>query len=99
MEKRKYMIMINVNQSLNEDLLECLKSNGIKFHTLIESTRGVGSNSEPHLGTPVWPEMNNTYFIGVSEEQKKVLLQELHSLKEKWKNSGVNWFCWKLEIE
>ena len=97
MEMRQYMVMININQSLEEELWEKLKALNIEHYTKITNTTGCGSSSEPHLGTPVWPEYNNTYFIALTSSQKEALLKELHSLKNEWKTAGVNWFLWKLE--
>lgn len=90
-------VFIVYNIAINEEIMELLKSLGIKNYTRLEKAQGVGDLSGPHLGSNVWPAINSLMLIALEEEKKDRLLEKIKELRKKLGREGVKAFVLPLE--
>lgn len=93
------MIMITYNHSVHEELLERLTSVGMKYHTCIQQTTGIGGKG-PHMGTNIWPSTNNIMYIAITTESLgKKVLEAVKDLKSRFREEGIQAWVWKIDAE
>lgn len=84
-------IEIIANHSVEDDIIELIGKAGITSYTRIPVVYGIG-NSNPKMGSPIWPE-DNLILIIYTEEQEAAKLKELiFILKDEFKNEGIKYF-------
>lgn len=84
-------IEIIANHSVEDDIIELIDKAGINSYTRIPVVYGTG-NSNPKMGSPVWPE-DNFMLIIYTEEQDAAKLKELiFILKAEFKDEGIKYF-------
>jgi len=88
------MIRVEViaNQSVEENILEALKYEGVgKHYTKYPNILGVGS-SGPRMGDAVWPEENFALVIWCEEEEARRIEQAVAYVKTRFPNEGIKMF-------
>jgi len=94
----EYRAEIISNQSVMEDIIECLQNVIPDFeYTIIENAQGSGLSSKK-LGNTVWPEMNFILFTYTDLENAKKIKDTMETLKAKYPREGMNCFFTKGEI-
>ena len=83
---------IIANQSVEENILEALKYEGVgKFYTKYPNILGVGS-SGPRMGDAVWPEENFALVVWCDEEEARKIEQAVTYVKTRFPNEGIKVF-------
>ena len=85
-------MFIVYNYVIDSDVLDAFKTAGIKAYTKLERIHGQGSDTEPKLGTQLWPGENNALFVAVSDEQIEVVVDLMKKIKRKHQRFGVKGF-------
>jgi hypothetical protein len=85
-------IEIIANRSVEENILEAMKVEGVgKYYTKYPTIHGVGS-SGPRMGDPIWPEENFALVIWCDEEEAQGISRAVASVKEHFPDEGVKLF-------
>jgi hypothetical protein len=85
-------IEIIANHSVEENILEAFKYEGVgKYYTKYPSIFGVGS-SGPRMGDAVWPEENFALIIWCEEEEAQGIARAVANVKEHFPGEGVKIF-------
>jgi len=83
---------IIANHSVEENILEALKEDGVgKFYTKYPTIFGVGG-SGPRMGDPVWPEENFGIVIWCEEEEGRAIEKAVARVKEQYPDEGIKVF-------
>ena len=90
-------VEIIYNEAIEMELQACLKHKGITTFTRLEHVSGVGTHSEPHMGSHVWPGENNLLFIVSDDENVPKILECVRNLKKKKLKEGIKAFVLPVE--
>ena len=91
------MVFVMYNIAVNDEVMEILKSVGIKGYTRWERVTGHGKRSGPHLGNHVWPAVNSVLAIAVEADKKDNLIKGIRNLRQKMGKEGIKAFVLPLE--
>lgn len=86
------------NSTLEEDiksLLEELKVDGYTQWSLVKGKGDAGF----HLGTPVWPSLNEIFLVVVGSERANFLMEALRNMRKRKeiREEGLEVFFWEVE--
>jgi len=92
------LLMIVYEDSIDEDLTQCLKTQGVPGYTKLFGAQGEGQHSDPKLGTPIWPGQNNLLLVALPEEAVPPLATALRELQATYrKRPGLRLFAMPME--
>jgi len=91
------MLMIIYNEALDNEVMEILDRLDISGYTKIPKVFGKGNKSGIHLGTDIWPGLNNIIYAACQEEKAKEIFLELKELRSQLAHEGVKAFIMPLE--
>lgn len=91
------MFVIVYNEVSDDNVIDALKKAGIKSYTKIKEARGEGSETEPKLGTHVWPGKNNILLIAARDEETSLIIDMVRKLKKEHPKSGIRSFLLPME--
>lgn len=85
------------NSTLEEDIKEILEEAKVDGYTQWSLVKGKGGTGF-HLGTPIWPSLNEVFLVVVDEDKERILLDLIKGLKEKEgvKEEGLEIFFWEV---
>lgn len=86
------MILVVFNSSIEEEIMEALRSAGMTCFTKVPDVQGAGTCSEPRLDSHVWPGTNTMLMITVDSAAKARLLDAVRRMKEIHREEGVSAF-------
>jgi len=90
---------IVANHSVEENILEALKDEGVgKYYTKYSNIYGVGT-SGPRMGDPVWPEENFALVIWCEEEEGRGIERAVETVKKQYPDEGIKVFGLPPKIE
>lgn len=84
-------IEIIANHSVEQDIMELLEKAGISGYTKIPVVHGAG-DSNPKMGTSVWPEENFMLIIYAEGEPASGLKKLIEELKSRFPDEGIKYF-------
>ncbi len=90
-------VQIVFNAAIELELMECLKTKGIHTFTKFPNIYGVGTHSEPHMGSHIWPGENHMLFIVTEDENVPAILDCVQKLKKKKQREGIKAFVLPVE--
>ena len=83
---------IVANQSVEENILDAFKYEGVgKYYTKYSNIYGVGT-SGPKMGDSVWPEENFSLVIWCEEEEAIGIEKAITFVKKKFPDEGIKLF-------
>ena len=83
---------IVANHSVEENILEALKNEGVgKYYTKYPTIFGVGS-SGPRMGDAVWPEENFALVIWCDVEEGRRIQRAIMPVKRQYPDEGIKIF-------
>jgi hypothetical protein len=87
-----FRIEIIANKSVEENLLEALKSeNAGNFYTKFPNVLGVGS-SGPRMADAIWPEENFALVVWCEEEEARGIARAVAKVKQQFPDEGIKIF-------
>ena len=89
--------LIVYSSAADWDVIEIFKKAGIKEYTKMEAVHGEGTDTEPKLGTHIWPGANNALFMAVSDEKASLISDLIRQAKVKLPRSGIKGFILPVE--
>ncbi len=91
-------VMIFHNAAMDGRINEAMTDAGIEHYSRFVDTLGKGQQSEPHLNTEVWPEVNNTTMVIADDDRAKALMDVIRQLRSgPLGKEGVKAFMWHIE--
>ena len=91
------MFLIVYSREADEDILAAFKSSGITEYTKMQEVRGKGKETEPKLGTHIWPGMNNILFLVLEDDDVPQTRNLIIKLKQERPRAGIRGFLIPLE--
>ena len=91
------MFFIVYSSAADWDVIETFKKAGVGEYTKMEEVHGVGKDTEPKLGTHIWPGANNALFMAVSDEKVSLITNLIKQVKIKHPRSGIKGFILPME--
>jgi len=91
------MLMIIYNEALDNEVMEALDSSSINGYTKIAKVFGRGKKSGTHLGTDIWPGLNNILYVACEKIQFDKFIAQVKELRDRAGNEGVKAFVLPLE--
>ena len=80
---------IIANRSVEENILEALKFEGVgKYYTKLPTVYGVGT-SGPRMGDPIWPEENFALIIWCDKKEARGIKRAVEFVKKKFPDEGI----------
>jgi len=86
------MFFIVYSRAADYDVINKLKSAGIKGYTKMKDVSGEGTETEPKLGTHCWPGENNVLYIAVEEDEVQRVCEVIRALRKSHPRAGVKGF-------
>ncbi len=89
------LLFITYSNAVDDEMVEILKehSNG---YTKFTNVQGEG-NKDPHLGTHIWPDVNNCIMAGIENSKKNNIANDVKELKAKFPSIGISIFVTQLK--
>lgn len=91
------MAMIAYNEAIDDEVMEMLAQCGLKNYTKVGRAFGRGDASGTHLGTDIWPGLNNVVFVALEDEKAAMLLDRVKRARNALGSEGVKAFVWSLD--
>jgi DNA primase len=89
--------MIACNEAIDLEVMEILDQCGLKNYSKISGTFGSGSSSGTHLGTDIWPGLNNMIYAACPDDQAQKILMAVRDLRKFLNKEGIKAFSWTLD--
>lgn len=90
------MVMLVFNETLESDVAELARANGLETWTRLDGVFGKGRRSGTHLGTDVWPGSNVMLLAALPAQSVTSLLTAVQRLRATNGNEGIKAFVWSL---
>jgi len=91
------MLMIVYNEALDDEVMRILERQASRNFTKITGSFGRGTSSGVHLGTDIWPGLNNILYVACDEAQAKEMLLDVKELRKKIGHEGAKAFIFDVE--
>lgn len=91
------MLVIVYSDIVDEILLSALKNAGVSGYTKWKEALGEGRETEPKLGSHIWPGKNNVVAVVVEDENLAAITKLLRDLKEEHPKGGIKTFVLQVE--
>jgi nitrogen regulatory protein PII len=91
------MFLIIYCQAADQQVIAALKRAGILGYTKMEEVRGEGTETEPRLGTRMWPEKNNVLLTAVADEEVHRINEQIRRIKSEHPSAGIRGFLLPME--
>jgi len=91
------MVMITYNEAIDNEVMEVLESCSLKNYTKITGVFGCGASSGTHLGTDIWPGLNNILYVACEEAAAKKIMAAIRQLRKSLGPEGIKAFLIPLE--
>ena len=91
------MVLIAYSEGIDEEVSELLLASSVQSYTKWTKVLGVGTASEPHLASHIWPKANNVLAVCVEDTQADALMDGVRKLRETLGEQGVKAFSLPVE--
>ncbi|NOY23640.1 MAG: hypothetical protein GXO70_09065 [Acidobacteria bacterium] len=94
---RDRMLILVYSSILDNAVREVLDEMNVCGFTELENVKGKGPRTGFHLGTSVYPDLNNMLFIIEDAEKIAVLADELKKMEKEFPDEGLKLFTVPIE--
>ena len=91
------MFIIIYAEAADETIIAALKKSGIHGYTKMVEAQGEGTQTEPKLGTHIWPGKNNVIFLALPDEELEKVKEYLRRMERENPHAGIRCFILPLE--
>jgi len=91
------MVMVTYNEAVDDEVMEVVNGCGSQNYSKIRRTFGKGTNSKTHMGTDVWPGLNNILYVACEDVQADQIVIGINNLRKSLAKEGVKAFVMPLE--
>lgn len=85
------MVVITYDRAIDEEMMELLDRLALGHYTRWKDVTGAGRH-DPHLGSDVWPGLNNILFVVTGVEKKGMILEAVKRLQKSVSLVGLRAF-------
>jgi len=89
------MMFIVYSNAVDDEMVEVMQRHAGGY-TKFNGVQGEGGG-EPHLGSHVWPGVNNCIMVAVENIKKKDVADEIAAIKDKFPGVGIQSFVMTLK--
>jgi hypothetical protein len=89
------LVFITYSNAVDDEMVEIIKENSSGY-TKFTNVYGEG-NKDPHLGTHIWPDINNCIMAAIENSKKTIIAEDIKELKAKFPSVGINIFVTQLK--
>ncbi|MBN2041592.1 MAG: hypothetical protein JW864_16260 [Spirochaetes bacterium] len=89
------LLFIVYSNAVDDEMVELLRKYSSGY-TKFTDVQGEG-NKDPHLGTHIWPDINNCIITAVDNKKKDAIEKAVKELKEKFPSVGISIFVNQLK--
>ena len=89
------LMFIVYSNAVDDEIVEIIKNNSDGY-TKFTGVQGEG-HGEPHLGTHIWPSINNCIMTAIDNSKEKNITNAAKALKEKFPGIGIQIFITNLK--
>ncbi len=94
---RNRMLIVVYNNIFDNAIYDILDKMNVCGFTEINDVKGRGCQTGFHLGTPVYPDLNNMLFIIEEDEKIRELAGKLKAMNEEFPEEGIKLFTVPVE--
>ncbi len=91
------MLFVIYSREMDEAIIAAFKRSDMRGYTKMKEVFGEGQETDPKLGSHVWPGMNNALFVAVQDEEVQKGLDLIRQLKKANPREGLKAFVLPLE--
>ncbi|MBI4632339.1 MAG: hypothetical protein HY742_00385 [Deltaproteobacteria bacterium] len=91
------MLFIIYSLEIDEAIVTAFKRSGMGGYTKVKEVCGEGRETEPKLGSHIWPGKNNALFVVVEDNETQKAKELVRQLKKEHPRSGLRAFQLPLE--
>jgi hypothetical protein len=91
------MLFVIYSKEADEEVIKAFKRSGMRWYTKMQEVCGEGKESEPKLGTHIWPGMNNILFVVIEDNEAKEARDIIIQMKKEYPRAGLKGFLIPLE--
>lgn len=91
------MCMLVYAEAADETLMAAIKEAGISGYTKMVEARGEGTQSDPKLGTHIWPGKNNVLFFTLPDEELEHIRADMRRMERENPHAGIRCFIMPLD--
>ena len=91
------MFLLIYCDAADEAVIAVLKEAGVRGYTKLKEACGEGTETEPKLGTHIWPGKNNVILMAVPDDAISLLDARIRELKQEHPRAGVRSFMLPME--
>jgi len=92
------MMLVVYHKAADEYVVDAFKQAGIKAYTKMIECHGEGTETEPKLGTHIWPGKNNILILALQDDEVPLVTDIIRQLKREHPRAGVKGFCLPMEL-
>jgi len=89
------LMFIVYSNAVDDEMVEIARRIGCGY-TRFSGVHGEGEG-EPHLGTHIWPGVNNCIMIAADRKQETALAEEIRTLRQRFPGAGLRVFILPLK--
>ncbi|MFP4057473.1 MAG: PG0541 family transporter-associated protein [Candidatus Brocadiia bacterium] len=86
------LVLIAYYEGIDRDVMDLLDHAGVDSYTQWTRVLGKGSHSGPHLGSHVWPKLNDVLAVATDDETAAELMEGVRRLRQRLGQEGVKAF-------
>ncbi len=91
------MLFVIYSRETDTEVVAAFKRSGMSGYTKMEEVRGEGQETEPRLGTHIWPGMNNVLIVVTEDDEAATAMNLVRQLKKEHPRAGLKGFLLPLE--
>jgi hypothetical protein len=91
------MLFVIYSREADEAVVSAFKRSGISGYTKMQEVCGEGQETEPKLGTHIWPGMNNVMLVVIEDDEAGHAMDLIRGLKKEHARAGIRGFLLPLE--
>ena len=91
------MVMIIYNEAIDEEVMAAIASCGITSFTKWQRVLGKGELSAAHLGSTIWPGVNNVCVSVADDNKVSPILAQVKKLRSTLGREGIKAFVLPVE--
>jgi hypothetical protein len=91
------MVMIIYNEALDNEVMDILKDCKLGSYSKVSGTFGTGKSSGSHMGTDIWPGLNNILYVACESQEALGIVSQIKSLRKSLGHEGIKAFILPIE--
>jgi nitrogen regulatory protein PII len=91
------MFIIVYSWGIDDEVIAALTKRGLKAYTKWTKVLGCGTETEPKMGTQVWPGENDVITMVINDEDAAKVKEVVLNLRKEHPRSGVRCFIMPVE--